>query len=109
MGWKKSAPYGASDLAKIRAGFQHKAERLLLGAQIAQNLELSDDWYQLPRAANGASSKALKPSAPPAVGQLRRIEAIIRWVTFAGSHSPGHIRRVTWRQLRPAVLSPACP
>ena len=46
MGWKKSAPYGASDLAKIRAGFLHKAERLLHGAQIAQNLENSDKWYQ---------------------------------------------------------------
>ena len=45
MGWKKSAPYGASDLAKIRAGFLHKAERLLHGAQIAKNLENSDKWY----------------------------------------------------------------
>ena len=46
MGWKKSAPYGASDLAKIRAGFLHKAERLLHGAQIAKNLENSDKWYK---------------------------------------------------------------
>ncbi len=46
MGWKKSAPYGASDLAEIRAGFLHKAERLLHGAQIAKNLENSDKWYQ---------------------------------------------------------------
>ena len=46
MGWKKSAPYGASDLAKIRAGFLHKAERLLHGAQITNNLENSDKWYQ---------------------------------------------------------------
>ena len=46
MGWKKSAPYGASDLAKIRAGFLHKAERLLHGVQIAKNLENSDKWYQ---------------------------------------------------------------
>ena len=45
MGWKKSAPYGASDLAKIRAGFLHKAERLLHGAQIDKNLENSDKWY----------------------------------------------------------------
>ena len=45
MGWKKSAPYGASDLAEIRAGFLHKAERLLHGAQIAKNLENSDKWY----------------------------------------------------------------
>ena len=45
MGWKKSAPYGASDLAKIRAGFLHKAERLLHGVQIANNLENSDKWY----------------------------------------------------------------
>jgi hypothetical protein len=49
MGWKKSAPYGASDLAKIRAGFLHKAERLLHGAQIAKNLEDSDKWYQSKR------------------------------------------------------------
>ena len=47
MGWKKSAPYGASDLAKIRAGFLHKAERLLHGAQIAKNLENSDKWYEM--------------------------------------------------------------
>ena len=46
MGWKKSAPYGASDLAKIRAGFLHKAERLLHGVRIAKNLENSDKWYQ---------------------------------------------------------------
>ena len=46
MGWKKSAPYGASDLAKIRAGFLHKAERLLHGAQIAKNLENSDKWHE---------------------------------------------------------------
>ncbi len=44
MGWKKSAPHGASDLAKIRAGFLHKAERLLHGAQIAKNL--ADKWYE---------------------------------------------------------------
>jgi hypothetical protein len=50
MGWKKSAPCGASDLAKIRAGFLHKAERLLHGAQIAKNLENSDKWYQMPQA-----------------------------------------------------------
>ena len=48
MGWKKSAPYGASDLAKIRAVFLHKAERLLHGAQIAKNLENSDKWYETP-------------------------------------------------------------
>ena len=48
MGWKKSAPYGASDLAKIRAGFLHKAERLLRGAQIAKNLENSGKWYDFP-------------------------------------------------------------
>ncbi len=46
MGWKKSAPYGASDLAKMRAAFLHKAERLLHGAKIAKNLENSDKWYQ---------------------------------------------------------------
>ena len=46
MGWKKCAPHGASDLAKIRAGFLHKAERLLHGAQIAKNLENSDKWYE---------------------------------------------------------------
>jgi hypothetical protein len=45
MGWKKSAPYGASDLAKIGAGFLHKAERLFHGARIAKNLENSDKWY----------------------------------------------------------------
>ena len=49
MGWKKSAPYGASDLAKIRAGFLHKAERLLHGVQIANNLENSDKWYETAR------------------------------------------------------------
>ena len=37
MGCKKSAPYGASDLAEIRAGFLHRAERLIHGAKIANN------------------------------------------------------------------------
>jgi hypothetical protein len=58
MGWKKSAPYGASDLAKIRADFLHKAERLLHGAQIVKNLENSDKWYQ------SLSDRSLKQRTP---------------------------------------------
>jgi hypothetical protein len=56
MGWKKSAPYGASDLAKIRAGFLHKAERLPHGARIAKNLENSDKWYASRRRLNMATA-----------------------------------------------------
>jgi hypothetical protein len=40
MGWKKSAPCGASDLAKIRAGFLNKAERLILGTPIANHPDI---------------------------------------------------------------------
>jgi hypothetical protein len=32
MGWKRSAPCGASDLGSSRAGFLNKAERLIHGA-----------------------------------------------------------------------------
>jgi hypothetical protein len=39
MGWKRSAPCGASDLAKIRAAFLNKAERLIHGVPIADNPE----------------------------------------------------------------------
>jgi hypothetical protein len=45
MGWKRSAPCGASDLAKIRAAFLNKAERLIHGAQIASHPENADKWY----------------------------------------------------------------
>ena len=62
MGWKKSAPYGASDLAKIRAGFLHKAERLLHGVQIAKNLENSDKWYQRCLAASVTKAESIKKS-----------------------------------------------
>jgi hypothetical protein len=46
MGWKRSAPCGASDLAKIRAAFLNKAERLIHGVPIAHNPENSDTWDQ---------------------------------------------------------------
>jgi hypothetical protein len=45
MGWKRSAPCGASDLAKIRAAFLKKADRLIHGAQIASHSENADKWY----------------------------------------------------------------
>ena len=73
MGWKKSAPYGASDLAKIRAGFLHKAERLLHGAQIAQNLENSDKWSDrshLPTRAGRPRKQGLGRSGLPSLGSL---------------------------------------
>ncbi len=46
MGWKRSAPCGASELAKIRAAFLNKAERFIHGVPIANNPENSDTWYQ---------------------------------------------------------------
>ena len=67
MGWKKSAPYGASDLAKIRAGFLHKAERLLHGAQIAKNLENSDKWYDA-LGAGGAAAQGVSGAVGVAQG-----------------------------------------
>jgi hypothetical protein len=45
MGWKRNAPCGASDLAKIRAAFLNKAERSIHGVPIAHNPENSDTWY----------------------------------------------------------------
>jgi hypothetical protein len=46
MGWKRSAPCGASDLAKVWAGFLNKAERLIDGVPIANNPENSDTWHE---------------------------------------------------------------
>ena len=46
MGSRRSAPCGASDLAKAWAGFLNKAERLIHGVPIANNPENSDSWYQ---------------------------------------------------------------
>ena len=46
MGWKRSAPCGASDLAKIRAAFLNKAERLVHGVPIAHNPENTATWYE---------------------------------------------------------------
>jgi hypothetical protein len=45
MGSRRSAPCGASDLAKAWAGFLNKAERLIHGVPIANNPENSDSWY----------------------------------------------------------------
>jgi hypothetical protein len=45
MGWKRNAPCGASDSAKIRAAFLNKAEQFILGVPIAHNPENSDTWY----------------------------------------------------------------
>jgi hypothetical protein len=47
MGSRRSAPCGASDLAKAWAGFLNKAERLIHGVPIANNPENSDAWYQM--------------------------------------------------------------
>jgi hypothetical protein len=45
MGWKRSAPCGASDLGSSRAAFLNKALRLIHGAQIASHSENADKWY----------------------------------------------------------------
>ncbi len=45
MGSRRSAPCGASDLAKAWAGFLNKAERLIHGVPIANKPENSDAWY----------------------------------------------------------------
>ena len=45
MGSKRSVPCGASDLAKVWAGFLNKAERLIHGVPIANSPENSDAWY----------------------------------------------------------------
>jgi hypothetical protein len=42
MGWKKSAPCGASELAKIHADFLNMAEHLILGAPIDNHPENSN-------------------------------------------------------------------
>ena len=46
MGSRRSAPCGASDLAKAWAGFLNKAERLIHGVPIANNPENSDTWHE---------------------------------------------------------------
>jgi hypothetical protein len=43
MGWRKSAPYGASDLAAVRTCFLKNLERLIHGIPVAKrpvNLEM---------------------------------------------------------------------
>ena len=49
MGWKRSAPYGASDSAKIRAVLLDKADRMIGGGQIANHTENSNKWYKFCR------------------------------------------------------------
>jgi hypothetical protein len=50
-------------LAKIRAVFLHKAERLLHGAQITNNLENSDKWYESIQPAWGSITALWRMSA----------------------------------------------
>jgi hypothetical protein len=45
MGWKRSAPCGASDLAKIRAGFLKNPEGLIHGIPVANRPENLEIWY----------------------------------------------------------------
>ncbi len=52
MGWKRSAPCGASDMAKIRAAFLNKAERLIHGVPITNYPENSDTWHELSSTSN---------------------------------------------------------
>ena len=51
MGWKKSAPCGASDLAEIRADFLNKAERLIHGAPIANQTDWQSKLAEIRRVA----------------------------------------------------------
>jgi hypothetical protein len=47
MGWKRSAPCGASDLGSSRAGFLNKAERLIHGVDFANHPENADKWKDM--------------------------------------------------------------
>jgi hypothetical protein len=56
MGWKRIAPCGASDLAKIRAGFLKKADRLIHGAPIANQTEWQSKLAEIRRVAEALSA-----------------------------------------------------